>query len=217
MNLSTGSATDKSSQIHIPSFSRGIPLQEEITYKLWVTKGTRYKAARRLEHRAQLSNTTVAVFTFYLIVIAFLPLFFTNLSDYAKSFCSFLSTSGSIGILVFSLIESGRDYKTRAYKYHECARKINQIYEKIRVSAPDNDSLKAYSDQYQDTLNSYENHEDIDYYSFKSENHVHFKLNSCGVALMSLKYHISQSLVYYIFISLPFLILITVYVFQIKL
>jgi SMODS and SLOG-associating 2TM effector domain family 5 len=219
-HMNSGADQSNKHFTHMPSFKRGVAREEEILNKLWATKGARYKAARRLEYRAHLSNMTIAIFTLYLIILAFVPLYFIDLSHSVKNFCSFLSTAGSIGILVFSLIESGREFKVRAYKYHECARKITQVYEKMRVYAPNDviteDALKDFSEQYQQILNSHENHENVDYSSFKLENHKHFGLNKLERFSTRVNYFFNQSALYYALIISPVLIFLFVFIFRIK-
>lgn len=82
------------------------------------------------------------------------------------------------------MYENNQDYKLRAYIYHNCGIELSEIYNKLRIFKTLKDS-KSQSEilefcteinrEYQIILNKYENHDDIDYDTFRINNLLYFE------------------------------------------
>ncbi|MFD1628938.1 SLATT domain-containing protein [Pseudopedobacter beijingensis] len=155
---------------------------EELSYKVWSTKGARFKADERLMKTAKMSNISLSVFSAYLIIASLISVYVGN---YKLNFqiINYFVTSLSIILLVLSQYESSQDYKMRAVKFHECALELSKIYNEIRIfktlsKHPTDEECRTFcedtSRKYQDILAKYENHSAIDYDTFRLLNPDYF-------------------------------------------
>lgn len=150
---------------------------EELSYKMWSTKGARFQAHNRLISRNNKSVSTVAFLTAYLIIFGLIGVY-QNKSNplFAENIIGFGSIAGSILVLIFSQLEGMQDYKLKAHLYHTCALEISELYNQIRIRKTLHDnkidltSIVEFCNQlekkYTDILMKYPNHEEIDYKMF---------------------------------------------------
>lgn len=155
---------------------------EELSYKVWTTKGARFKADERLMKVSRMSNISLSIFSAYLIIASLISVYVGN---YNLNFqlINYFVTALSILLLVISQYESSQDYKMRAMKFHECALELSVIYNEIRIfktiKGDDNPEechtfCLDMSTKYQNTLSKYENHLPIDYDVFRIGNLDYF-------------------------------------------
>lgn len=155
-------------------------MEEEINRwykKLWETKGSRFVAAKRLELHEKLSTITVSLISVYIISLNLVVLFpetdrYKFLNDMNITYSTVCL---SVLVLVVSLIIASRNYRMRADKYHECGRRIDEIYSKICIwksmsEFPSKYELLKVSEDYLKLLDKYENHTNLDYLIFKADN-----------------------------------------------
>lgn len=190
---------------------------EEMGYKLWSTKGTRFIANHRLITIDRLSNLALSFLNAYLIIFGLLAVYqISNDSIISQNVVAFGSTALSILLLVFSQIEVSRDYKLKAHLYHECALELSELYNELRIFK----TLKSTSDQakseyaaeistkYQQVLKNYFNHDDIDYKRFQIENCDYFGLHWWKVMRFNAVYYVRVKLLYHALIVGPLLLTI---------
>jgi SMODS and SLOG-associating 2TM effector domain family 5 len=184
--------------------------------KLWITKGARYNAYRRLKTKGKLSLSAITWLSFYAISVSIVQIFpfFAAFSDNSRNIVILLSILFSISILVLSLMESSQNYQIRAENMHRCAREIAELCEELNVVLLSPDPVKITNDlqdiitRYHQILEKYEdNHEPIDNNLFRVTN-SEFKMGHIMTLRTRVQAFIAPRLPYYIaIISLPLAII----------
>lgn len=148
---------------------------------MWTTKGARFKAHRRLTRLAAASNLTIAMLSVYAIAISVLQL---TLAGSLDETVNRLLTGGIITasafIIVLTLYENSKNHLIIADRMHRCALDLLELYNEfdatIRI-APQAVNLLDYSRRYNAILSKYpENHDLLDYLSFRCDNPKDFEL-----------------------------------------
>ncbi len=186
---------------------------EELNHKLWSTKGSRFKANKRLLITNNLSVKALSFFSAYLIIFGLLSVYqINNESLVNENIVAFGSTACAILLLVFSQIESTQDYKLRAREYHTCALKIANIYNELRIlktyptKLSDDENLNFIKDlnrQYQELLEAYPNHENIDFKTFKLDNKEYYELSGWYCLYIHAEYYYKTRFWYHLAIVAP--------------
>ncbi|RTY75145.1 SLATT domain-containing protein [Flavobacterium sp. LS1R10] len=157
---------------------------EELNYKIWTTKGARFKADRRLTTISKMSNISFSILSAYLIIAGLLAVYNIENNDGNLGLINYYITALSIIQLVVAQFENNQDYKMKAKNFHDCSLELSKLYNKLRTFKTLNSQASEYTtlnfcqqlaDEYQEILCRYENHEDIDYESFKITQLNYFK------------------------------------------
>lgn len=150
---------------------------EELSLKVWTTKGARFQADQRLRSKARMSNISMSIFSAYLIIASLISVYVGSHADINFQLINYFVTALSIILLVLTQYESAQDYKSRAEKLHKCGLDISAIYNEIRIFKtlplnPCDEKTRKFcediSHRYQGILSNYENHISIDYAMFKT-------------------------------------------------
>lgn len=186
---------------------------EELNHKLWSTKGSRFKADKRLLIINNLSVKALSFFSAYLIIFGLLSVYqINNESLVNENIVAFGSTACAVLLLVFSQIESTQDYKLRAKEYHSCALKIANIYNDLRIfktypsELSDDENIAFIKDlnkRYHDVLEAYPNHENIDFKTFKLDNKEYYELSGWYCAYIHAEYYYKTRFWYHLAIIAP--------------
>ena len=111
---------------------------EELSHKIWSTKGARFNASTRYYTISKYSNISNAFLSSYLTIFGLITVY--NLYTKAlidPNVLAFLITAISIISLVFSLLESSEQYSLKGKEYHDCALDLADLYNELR-------NFKAY-------------------------------------------------------------------------
>lgn len=156
---------------------------EELSYKIWSTKGARFTADKRLRKKAIISNITLAIISAYLIITSLISVFEID-EGKNDNIINYVITALSIMILVINQFENSQDYKLNAKNFHDCGLELSEIYNELRIfktlkSNPTEFEtytfIKNLSLKYQNILKNYKNHSPIDYKIFQISNLNYFK------------------------------------------
>ena len=156
---------------------------EELNHKIWCTKGTRFNADSRFKKKSKLSNISVSILSAYLIIASLFSVYNINQNS-DDNIISYLVTALSILLLVVSMHESNQDYKLRAFNFHSCGLELAEIYNRVRTfktldgeksESEISDFCFEINNKYQSILNKYDNHDDIDYDTFRIKNLDYFE------------------------------------------
>lgn len=219
-NISAKMKQTPDSPSQIPSYLQHNSWEQELNFKLWVTKGARFCADKRLKAEYHLSRLSLNFLSAYLIVIGILPVFLTAL-DFSPSiiYVSLVTTTVSVILLAFGLIESSKCHELRAYHFHACGIKIARLYDRLRQAKEIGDSdtkrreLAEITREYEFVLDSYENHDPLDYDSFKIQKPDYFELSPKDIRLIKRKYYRNVKLVYhFILFAPPFVVFFIVFI-----
>jgi len=194
----------------LPPYLQNNDWEEELNFKLWVTKGARFCADKRLLRLHTLSALATSFLSAYLIIVSLMPLYVPGVSGKLPNNALPLFTTGiSILLLVYTLIESSKDFKLRAHRFHECALKIGRLYNELRQLKSETDvekkkaGLRSISDRYDEVLEDFENHEAIDYDIFQTQKPEYFHLSSLHVWWRHIHYYAVVQFRYHLVIVVP--------------
>jgi hypothetical protein len=193
---------------------------EELGKKIWATKGARFKANKRLLVKADLSNRAIGFLSAYLIIFGLISLYQnSNTFEINSNIIAFGTTAISILLLLFSQMESAQDYKIKAHQFHICALALGEVHNKIRIfktlenySDPERISFcKETSKEYQDILNLYSNHDEIDFKTFQIMNREdeYTNLNFLQVCWIEVYYYLQTKMIYHLLIVVPPIIILS--------
>ncbi|MFZ2280761.1 MAG: SLATT domain-containing protein [Prosthecobacter sp.] len=174
----------KSNKPSLPPYLERNRWEEELNYKLWITKGARFNAAKRCEEKDYAATWTNALLSCYLIIVGLIP-FVPNpaFKDFSPDILSFVTTGVSIMLLAYGLIVATQRYPMQAIVYHECALKIGVLYNALRRAKElknEDDKTKEIlriSLEYDELLSRYPNHHALDSALFETSKRTYFKLS----------------------------------------
>lgn len=186
---------------------------EELNYKIWSTKGSRFNANKRLLQISRLSNVCNSILSVYLIAIGLLSVYnIYNEKLYSENLIAYSITCLSILLLVFGQIENAKDYNSKAIEYHNCGLELSNLYNELRIfkTLEENQSIsnkkefaKKTSDNYQRILEKHQNHEPIDNDLFKSKTAKYHKLSWTDVQKIRIEYYFKTIFLYHALIIIP--------------
>jgi SMODS and SLOG-associating 2TM effector domain family 5 len=196
---------------------------EELNYKIWSTKGSRFNASNRLIKTAQLSNLSISILTVYLIAVGLLSVYNINFNKLDQNLIAYTITCLSILILVFSQIETSKDYKMKAKEFHNCGLELSNLYNDLRIyktltemqTLKDKEKFcKEVSDNYQRILEKHENHSQIDIKMFKTTNAKYHELTKTNVNRIKIEYYIKTDFLFHLLIALPPIVILTLLLYK---
>ncbi len=188
---------------------------EELNYKMWVTKGARFNASKRLALRDNWSNKAMGFLSSYLIIIGLLSVYqISQAPIISPNVIAFGSTAISILLLAFSQMEAAQDYKMRAHRHIDCALRVSKLYNDLRIfktmKEPTNEEKVSFAEEignkYQEILDHYANHDSVDLKLFKAKNKGYFKLNKFDVFAYNIRFYFSSIFLYQLLIAMPIII-----------
>lgn len=197
---------------------------EELNYKVWSTKGSRFNASTRLHQTAKLSNLCSNLLSVYLIALSLLSVY--DIYDEAsvnRNTIAYSITCLSVLLLVFRQIEKAKEFKVRAIEYHNCGLELSRIYNDLRIyktlskeniEKEKKDFAVSITDKYQAILEKYTNHLSIDIDLFKTRNAKYHKLSDWDVFKIKVRHFRKTDLIYYVLILLPPIIYYALYIYQ---
>jgi len=148
-------------------------LCDDLLNRMWITRGARYNAYRRLRKKHDLSIATIAFLSAYALVINSIKFVnFIQLKPHQDNYISFFTMVIAVFILVLSLIDSSKDYRMNADKLYISAIEIENLFNELKKIQNSRATLKdkekkfnIISSSYGRILQLYQvNHELIDYY-----------------------------------------------------
>ncbi|SNB23876.1 conserved membrane hypothetical protein [Flavobacterium psychrophilum] len=191
---------------------------EELNYKIWSTKGSRFNANKRLLEISKLSNLCNSILSVYLIAIGLLSVYnIYNEKLYNENLIAYSITCLSILLLVFGQIENAKEYGMKAKEYHNCGLELSKLYNELRIFKTLNESCTTQdkrlftlkiSDDYQRILEKHQNHEPIDNELFKSKTAKYHELSWFDVVKIKIEYYFRTAFLYHLLIILPPIIII---------
>lgn len=193
---------------------------EELNYKVWSTKGSRFNASTRLTKIARWSNFSLTMLSVYLASVGLLSVYNINISSNKldENLIAYSITCLSILTLVLGQIENAKDYTMKAKEFHNCGLELSKIYNDLRIykTLTENQSIiekekfaKKISEEYQRILEKHDNHQQIDNDKFKTTKAKYHQMDKWDVFVINSKYYSRTIFIYHILIFLPPIIIIT--------
>lgn len=190
---------------------------DELSTRIWKTKGSRFNAARRLSNKNQLFITSISILSIYGVIIPIIQIIFAPFQCLKlNNWFTFISIFLSIFILVLSLLEGSKNYQVKAERLYNNATKLATIYkhlEYLKACNLESSNLESSNleKELKNILNEYdraiescpENHDTKDYELFKAQHRREFKINILKAKWNIFKGYIQDYWLYYLFIIVP--------------
>lgn len=198
---------------------------EELNYKVWSTKGSRFNTSTRLTKIARWSNFSLTMLSVYLASVGLLSVYNINVSTdkLDENLIAYSITCLSILTLVLGQIENAKDYTMKAKEFHNCGLELSKIYNDLRIykTLTENQTIvekekfaKKISDEYQRILEKHDNHQQIDNDKFKTTKAKYHEMNNWDVFVINIRYYIRTIFIYHLLIFLPPIIIITLLIIK---
>lgn len=130
--------------------------EKSISDKIWETRKIRINTESRLIMTSRVIEVLIPWYSFILIVINFIPIQKNN------DWIFFMNSGGSLFVLIFSIILTNRDYKTRALRIKDHYLKLIGLYLRLKDKNGIITEQEA-SKEYCKYLEEVENHSRSDY------------------------------------------------------
>ena len=191
---------------------------EELNYKIWSTKGSRFNASTRLIKISRLSNLSISILSVYLTAVGLLSVYNLSFNSLNENLIAYSITCLSILTLVFGQIENAKDFNVKAKEFHNCGIELSKIYNDLRIykTLTDNQTLedkklfaREISESYERVLEKHENHQQIDNDRFKARTAKYHELNKFSVFKINFVYYIRTAFLYHLLIVVPPIIILT--------
>ena len=187
---------------------------EELNYKVWSTKGSRFNASTRLTKIVRWSNFSLTMLSVYLASVGLLSVYNINVSSNKldENLIAYSITCLSILTLVLGQIENAKEYTMKAKEFHNCGLELSKIYNDLRIykTLTENQSLvekekfaKKISEEYQRILEKHDNHQQIDNDKFKTTKAKYHEMNKWDVFVINVRYYSRTIFIYHLLIFLP--------------
>lgn len=191
---------------------------EELNYKIWSTKGSRFNASTRLNKIARWSNFSLTMVSVYLTAVGLLSVYNLSFNKIDNNLIAYSITCLSILILVLGQMENARDYAMKAKEFHNCGLELSNLYNELRIykTLRENQTInekeqfaRKISDSYQKVLDKYENHQAIDNDMFKTRKAGYHQLSKLDVITIKVRYYLRTIFIYHLLILLPPIVIST--------
>lgn len=203
----------KSKKPPVPPYLEKNSWEEELNYKLWITKGARFQAARRCEEKDHAATWTNALLSSYLIIIGLVPFVpHPVFKAVSPDIIGFVTTGVSIILLAYGLIAATRGYSYQSIVYHECALKIGVLYNAFRRAkeleneADKTKEITRISLEYDALLSCYPNHVPLDKSVFETTKRYYFKLSWWECFCRRRLYWLHTKAIHHLTALIPFLV-----------
>jgi len=177
---------------------------------LWITKGSRFNAFRRVKRIYNWSSVSIVIFSVYIIGINLLVFLDTFSSANSQTVITIINIVLSTFILALSLYLNGRDYKREYQSLHQSGKDVGTIYKKITIIKNNEkwtEDISNSIESYDNIIKSNEyNHTKVDYEKMLLDNSINEGKKKCYL-INWFMYYISPILIYLLLIVLPPLIL----------
>lgn len=159
----------------------------QLRRRIWITRGARLNAHRRLTDANTWSMRATTFLSMYSIVAALavaVPQF--GLSTDQKEIAGVILTAFSVFTLVLSLLEAPRDYAVKAERLHRNALTLGALLDRLNLMlsretdpATLHDGLSRIGAEYANILDACpENHEPIDDNAFRAQHREDFRISA---------------------------------------
>lgn len=206
--------TSRPGKSDLPPYLARNRWEEELNYKLWITKGARFAAARRCEEKEHAATWTNALLSCYLIIIGLIPLVPNPpLGGFSSESAGLWTAGVSILLLAYGLIVATQKYSVQSISYHDCALRIGVLYNALRRAKEFDDEvmkveeIKRISLDYDELLKHFPNHHRIDSEIFEVSKWKYFKLTRRNRFSRHFRYWVQTKAVHHLTLIIPLLLL----------
>lgn len=143
------------------------PKMNTLSDNIWITRKCRILASERLAKYDVISQIIINYYAIYLVALSILDLY-EKQTDF-----SLLLVVGSLMVASTAIFLSARNFKERSLNFKNCYTQLNSMcrYVKRAEEEERDGDLIELEKKYDQFINNFENHLNIDYLQFKYNNH----------------------------------------------
>ncbi|MGB3407905.1 MAG: SLATT domain-containing protein [Jannaschia sp.] len=164
MDGQTSKIQDQTGEVHTYA--------SNLLYKMFLTKGARYQAARRHQRRSVASIWSVIALSMYVfttsVVIALYDL--NSYGDFQQKL-TIANVVMSAFIIAFSVLEHGKKHDLKSDAFLRCAQGIQELRDRLELEVfegVDVDTVRRYVEDYNEIVHDFaDNHSETDYRTFR--------------------------------------------------
>jgi hypothetical protein len=154
-----------------------------LLFRVWVTRGVRFEANRRLEKSHEVSHIAISVLSVYVICIALLELLIHDRSGAIYYLFPLATIVAPIFILVMEKHLAGEQHLVRAERMERSAQRLQRLHGKLDFLIACNDhsaaNLEVVRKAYDQILHEFPvSHDYVDYLYFQTLNPAKFVIES---------------------------------------
>jgi len=189
---------------------------ESAYQRIWKTRGARFIAHSNYLAQNKCSNFTVAILSVYIIVLSCYFISPTLKAQFNSEELNLVILAASLLTLVFSQIESSKDYKLKADKLHRNGIELTAVYDEMLFVRSSTESLDDKLVKTEQILKKYnqiiqkcdENHNTYDYEMFilKERKELKIKKFWLEVLLLNIFYYVRIRIYFFLWIITPILV-----------
>ncbi|MCL6754614.1 SLATT domain-containing protein [Nostoc sp. CCCryo 231-06] len=185
---------------------------ESLSSRIWITKGSRFNAARRLNNKYQFSLNSISILSVYGIAIPIIQGIVRNPQcQKINEIYNAISLILSVFTLAISLLEGAKNYQIKAEKLHKNAVEISSLQRELEYlmisKSGEADFLQKLGDisvKYEHLIERCpENHEPEDYDFFMAQNRKDFKISRLAGFYIRIKLIIKDYWLYIFVLGIP--------------
>ncbi|MCL7999052.1 SLATT domain-containing protein [Brucella sp. 21LCYQ03] len=168
---------------------------QDFLRSLKVTAGSRFNAAKRMEHVDQRMTVLSSFSSAYLILVSVVPAIISVTAP-AQSILTLFSISLSVVLLASSVSSYARAYGVKAEQYHRSALEIQELRRELRFIGENvaKEDFERLSHRYNAILQKYSlNHSDVDFYRYQLEYKTDYQLGRLDRLIKRLQVSLAYS------------------------
>lgn len=162
-----------------------------------------------------LSLGAISIISLYVLVLSVSP-FIIGIGSTINSYLEIVVIASSIGILVLSLYDSGKEYMVKSERFVMCGRDLAKILRRldlmIETRSVDSHNLKNVINEYNEVLDKYaENHEQYDFDYFRAKRSLtsdEFDIGACKYVLYIVSWNLRIYWKAFLFSIIPPILLV---------
>lgn len=159
------------------------PPKDNLLRRIGITTGCRFNAHARLKSINNLSNFSISLLSFVVVIISMITLVY---GDYIPKtmnvLLSFLSVSASVFIIIITLLEGAKNNSVAADRMHRCGIELLALYNRYQHHLESNATYppkREFISEYNSVIARYpENHEETDFLKYMLETPHDFSANN---------------------------------------
>ncbi|MCF2870874.1 SLATT domain-containing protein [Octadecabacter sp. G9-8] len=146
---------------------------ERLMYRMHLTKGARFQAARRHKRRAIASTWAVTALSLYVFSsTSYLAVYDVAGAPNVEKPLILMSIVMSAFIIAFTVLEQGKKHDLKAELFLRCAQGVQELHDRLdfvhRTGAHVTGEIESTVRKYNELLNSFsENHSETDFRTFR--------------------------------------------------
>jgi len=145
----------------------------KLSYRMHLTRGARFQAARRHGKKSTASTWAVTALSMYVFsASSFLAVYDPGDNSSVEKPIMLLTIIMSAFIIAFSIMEQGKRHDLKAELFLKCAQKIGELRERLELDLVsgelDEMEARSYLEEYNEIVNGFsDNHSETDYRTFR--------------------------------------------------